>query len=146
MKTSRLARQSGFTLVELLVTMTVAILIAVFAVPSMNNIAIKKNLTSSSEKVAVAFRKARLIARSQNTQVTVSISQGSNAVQLTTPDGNVVQTIKLDAVNADTDLSIQFNAMGTVNTTGSVNLVSTKDGNKSTQVSIDNLFGHITTG
>jgi len=139
-------RQSGFTLIELLVTMAVAVVIAVFAVPSMKNISINKHLNSASEKVAVAFRKARLIARAQNTHITVQLSQGSNTVQLTLPNGDVVQSIKLDEVSADTDLSIQFNALGTVNSTGSINLISTRDTSKSTQISIDNLFGHISAG
>jgi len=146
MRQSQIPRHAGFTLIELLVTMAVAVIIAVVAVPSMQNMVIKKNLSNASEKVAVAFRKARLMARSQNTQITVQLSQGSNTVQLTAPNGDVVQSIQLDGVSADTDLSIQFNSLGTVNTTGSINLVSTKDSNKSTPVSIDNLFGHITTG
>jgi len=146
MKSVKLSRHTGFTLIELLVTMAVAVIIAVFAVPSMKTLVINKNLNNASEKVAVAFRKAKLIARSQNTHITVQLNQGSNTVQLTAPNGDVVQSIKMDGVNADTDLSIQFNALGTVNATGTVNLVSTKDSNKSTQISVDNLFGHITTG
>lgn len=139
-------RQTGFTLVELLVTMAVAVIIGVIAVPSMKTMVVNKNLTAAGEKVSVAFRKARLMARSENTNITVQVTQGSNTVQLTAPDGSVIQNIKLDGVNADTDLSIEFNALGTVNTTGSVTLVSTKDATRSTQVSIDSLFGHITTG
>jgi len=86
------------------------------------------------------------MARSENTKITVQVAQGSNTVQLKSPDGSILQSIKLDGVNANADLSIEFNSLGTVNSTGTVTLVSTKDANRSTQISIDNLFGHISAG
>lgn len=143
---SRKQYQTGFTLIELIVVLAVAAVLAVFAVPSMNNLAVKHNLSNAGEKVALAFNKARRIARSENTKVSVAFSQGSNTIQLSTPDGTVLQRIKLDHVNADTTASVSFNSLGAVNATASITLVSTKDPDKSTQVNVDSLFGHVKIG
>jgi prepilin-type N-terminal cleavage/methylation domain-containing protein len=143
---NRKQSQAGFTLVELAVVLAVAAVLAVFAVPSLNNLAVKHNLSNAGEKVALALTKAKRMARSENTKVVVAFNQGSNTIQLKTPGGTVLQAIKLNHVNADTTGSVSFNSLGAVNTTASITLVSTKDPSKTTQVNVDSLFGHVKIG
>lgn len=138
--------QFGFTLIEILVVLSVAATLSVMVVPSLQSLVIKHSLSNAEDNVAAAFRRAKLTARAENTNIRVEFNEGSDLVQLKLPNDTVLQSIKLSGVTADNSVTFRFNALGTVNAVGDITLVSNQDSNRTTQVRIDTLFGQIKLG
>jgi type IV fimbrial biogenesis protein FimT len=66
----------GFTLVELLVAMSVAMIIATLGVPSMQRFIERNRLKTATEKIVGDLKYARSEAIKQNSEIFVSIQQG----------------------------------------------------------------------
>jgi len=64
-------RQAGFTLVELMVTLAVAVILTVIAVPSFRNITLSNRLTTTANALVGAIDTARMeaVKRNASTQV-----------------------------------------------------------------------------
>lgn len=77
--TTRAPREiRGFTLVELMITVLVAAILLVIAVPSFKGVISRTNLASVNDGLISALRYARTEAVSRGTHVAVSASSGSN--------------------------------------------------------------------
>jgi len=69
-------RQRGFTLIELMTTLAVGVVIVGFAVPSMSTFVKNQRLMTAADSLNVALSKARTIAASSNSYVTVAPIDG----------------------------------------------------------------------
>ncbi|CAM0998289.1 Type II secretion system protein H [Rhodanobacter sp. Root179] len=74
--------QRGFTLVELMVTMTIALVLIMIAVPSFKNIILQNKLTTAANEVVGAINVARMeaIKRNASTQLCGSASNGTDTL------------------------------------------------------------------
>lgn len=96
-------RGRGFTLVELLITMSVAVILIVIAVPSFRNMMLSNKLTTTANEIVGAINTARIeaIKRNANTQFcsNLAASNASSASDVlgtacTTQAGAVVAMVK----------------------------------------------------
>lgn len=138
--------QNGFTLNELIIVLAIAAVFAAVALPGMADSVVRGDLKQAHATVAQALRQAKNEARSRNTRVTVVAENGSKELTLTTLDGHLSQTVRLPSSVSisSADATYIFNALGTVNTTGTITLTSTRDDKQSREVTIANLLGQIT--
>lgn len=67
----------GFTLVELMVTISLMAIIAVIAIPSFNNLMLKQNLNKSTRELVIILNKARSKAALERRAVTVTLNSSS---------------------------------------------------------------------
>ena len=79
-------QQRGFTLIELMVTLAVAVVLLVIAVPSFTNITLSNRLTTTGNDIVSAISTARMeaIKRNANTQLcsNVAASNGTDTLGL----------------------------------------------------------------
>ena len=136
-------KQIGFSLIELAIVLSVASVFAAMATPGFMSMMVKSNLDNAQMDTVQALRKAKNIARSENTNITVEIAENSDVITLKRPNDSIIQTIKLPKVSADSAISFTFNALGTVNNTGTIILVSQRSSYRSVSITIENLFGLI---
>jgi type IV fimbrial biogenesis protein FimT len=114
-------RQRGFTLVELLITMAIALVLIMIAVPSFKNITLTNKLVTTTNDVIHAINVARMeaIKRNASTQL-CSDSSGANTAdgdKLGTECGTQVGAVY--ALSGDNPTQV---LAGTVGITGAVQL------------------------
>jgi type IV fimbrial biogenesis protein FimT len=75
-------RERGFTLVELMITMAVALVLIMIAVPSFKNITLSNKLTTTANDLVGSINLARMeaIRRNASTQLCGDASNGSDAL------------------------------------------------------------------
>lgn len=73
----------GFTLVELMVTISLMAIIAVIAIPSFNNLMLKQNLNKSTRELVITLNKARSKAALERRLVTVTLKPSSEDTKST---------------------------------------------------------------
>jgi type IV fimbrial biogenesis protein FimT len=73
-------RERGFTLVELLITMTIALVLIMIAVPSFKNITLSNKLTTTANDIVNAINVARVeaVKRNSSTQLCSNSSSANN--------------------------------------------------------------------
>lgn len=81
------SRIGGFTLIELMVTLTVAVILIAIAIPSFNYMTVSNKLTTTANEVVTALNTARLEGVKRNNQVTVCSNTGNGADTLGTACG-----------------------------------------------------------
>jgi len=86
-------KSTGFTLVELMITVVIVGILATIALPSFREFIERSNVRSSAESVLNALQLARAEAVRRNEQVTFTLGSGTGATswQVTDAAGNVVQ-------------------------------------------------------
>ncbi|WEN16849.1 GspH/FimT family pseudopilin [Rhodanobacter sp. AS-Z3] len=106
-KLAGLRAQRGFTLVELLVTLTIATILMMIAVPSFKNLTLSNRLTTSANDIVHAINVARMeaIKRNASTQLCSNSSSANSSSDLgaacgdetgavwATKGGNVTQVL-----------------------------------------------------
>jgi len=98
--------KSAFTLVELLITATIVVLLALVALPSFGKYNRSKNLKDKAEEVKDLLENTVTVARDNEDYIAtryITYDSSSNALlvrQSSTPSGNIIKT-----VNLGTDLS-----------------------------------------
>ncbi|WP_330890516.1 prepilin-type N-terminal cleavage/methylation domain-containing protein [Rudaea sp.] len=86
-------RQSGFTLVELMVTLAVLVILAMLAVPSFNDLIEKSRLRGATDDIVNLLNQSRVNAVKLQRDVNVSVSSGTTwcagAISAATPTAGV---------------------------------------------------------
>lgn len=80
-------RSRGFTLIELMITLTVAVILIAIAIPSFNYLTVSSKLTTVSNGLVTALNTARMEAIKRNNLVTSCSNTGNGADTLGTACG-----------------------------------------------------------
>ena len=121
MKTSA---QTGFTLTELLVVLSVVAILATIAVPNFKSLLVTNELNVAQENFVQILNKARNLAMGRSTFATVSIV--GNVATLTLADGSTTSTVTVgDQLSLNGNIDYVFNPTGLATITGDLSLTST---------------------
>ncbi len=124
----------------------VAILAAIL-VPGMGGISARSSLASAQQDLMQAIRKAKSVARNQNTAVTITLVANNSRISLASADGRFTQNIDLPgSIAPDTSAAYRFNPMGLLDQTGTITLISSRDATQTRAVTIQTLFGQLEAG
>ncbi len=108
---SRLASETGFTLTELVITVSIATLGWTMAVPAYTSWTARTDLKAAIMEVSTGLTYSRMAAMNRNTTVTLSLSLAGGRVQMDT--GNVLHTSTMGGgVTAFTGGPISFSSLG----------------------------------
>lgn len=137
-------RQSGFTLVELVIVIAMVAILAGIVVPGLGGMMARSSINTAEQDLMQAFRTAKNVARDRNTSVTITLTLNSSDVALASADGTFNQTVSLPSGTAPNAAdAFVFNPMGLVNKTGAVTLISSRDNTLTRTVTIQTLFGQM---
>lgn len=115
--------QLGISFLELLTVVSIIGIIAFAAAPHFKEMIERQNLNNAKSALFHSLNKAKNIARTESTVVTVSLT--GNVITLTPGNSANTHTTTLpDTINIDSFTSFQFNAMGMATTTAGNNLDS----------------------
>ena len=104
---------AGFTLFEMLITLSILSILMYIAVPFYSEIINKKDLETAKSRIIHSLQKAKRIANAENTFVEINIS--NNKIQLKPQNSSESLSIIIpDRISTDSDISFTFNATGTV--------------------------------
>ncbi len=118
-------RQQGTLLVELLVVVAILAIMAALAAPDMRTIMREHYLKSAQDTLVQSLRKAKYVARSNGTTVTVTIGKGEHEVRLVSDDNTVSDHITLPrSITVSDNVEIVFKPIGTVTGAGNIDLIS----------------------
>ncbi|HQR10171.1 MAG TPA: GspH/FimT family pseudopilin [Casimicrobiaceae bacterium] len=120
-----LAAHRGFTLVELMVALTIASILIVLAVPQYTTWMANSQIRAGAESVASGLRQAQLAAISQNRNSQFTLAANGWNVEMVGPPLTLVQTASLAEGSKHATFSgidstgtasstLQFNALGQV--------------------------------
>lgn len=129
-------RARGITLVEILIVVSVLVVLASFAIPSIGNATARAEMTAAVENVRYSVESARKLARATERRVVLSVSDapgpGGQAITIRRLDGDAedaLQDYRLpDAVRiASATETFTFDRLGLAEQPGRLVLVSTID-------------------
>ncbi len=142
-----LGRNDGFTVVELAIVIAIVAILSAVLVPGMADVFARSSLTTAQQDLMQALRKAKIVARNQNTTVTVTLVAGNPRITLRSANGLFDQNVDLPATVAPRQsATYRFNAMGVLDQTGTITLTSSRDANQTRTVRIQTLFGQLEAG
>lgn len=140
-----LSRAKGITLVEILIVISVLVVLASFAVPTMSSATAKAEMTAAVENVQYSIQSARNAARRNETRVTLGFEarDGRNnrviAVDADNHVGAGFQEFQLpEEIQLVTDQeTFIFDNRGLVENAGTIVLVSSVDDSITSTVSVE---------
>jgi prepilin-type N-terminal cleavage/methylation domain-containing protein len=153
-------RYQGFTIIEMMVALSVLAILLAFATPALQNSAARSDIKQATDQVAQAFARAKNAARINNSGVklTLSTNESNNTITfefLDAPDadkpniaasGESLPDVRLPGKISVTAAISEFNynPMGMIDATGTVTLASTTNPDFSSTVAVNTLLGHVT--
>lgn len=151
-------KQSGFSLIEAMVTIAILVITAYLAVPSITSMYATNEVEAAQQDVVQSFRKAKQFARSVNTTISVvfTLNQKDNTISFALPDGTnqlpdgiILNTVELpgNVAVSSGNATYGFNALGIVDNAnvlpGVITLTSGRDANMTRSVTLLNLLGQL---
>ena len=137
----------GFTVVELAIVIALVAILSSILAPGMADIFARSSLGSAQQDLMQALRKAKIVARNQNTTVAITLTQGSPVIRLQAANGLFSQTTNLPSTITPTaSATYRFNAMGVLDQTGTITLKSSRDATQTRTIRIRTLFGQLEAG
>lgn len=111
---NRIQRQnSGFTLFEMLISLTILSILTFIAIPFYSDIMEKRDLNTAKSRIIHSLQKAKRIANAENTLVDITIA--NNTIQLSPKNKTESLSVKIPGrITTDTDISFTFNSTGTI--------------------------------
>ncbi len=149
---------SGFTILELMLTVTIVSILISIAVPAMINTFARSEIKSAKEGISQTLRKAKHIARTANTTITVEISLNpqNNTITSTLPNGSnqlpdgtrlnnidLPDRIAVSSTNNNTTYSFNSFGMLDIADVGVISLTSTRNTNETGSVRVLNILGQL---
>lgn len=123
--------QSGFSLVELMITVAVIAILSSVAAPALGSMSAGNDLNDAQENIIATLKKARGMAVSRSTLATVTVTPATRAVQLSLADGSQA----IETINVRPDIvigaaaTLVFSAQGTVSAqTGTTSIILSATG------------------
>lgn len=119
-------KQTGVTLVELLVAIAVVAILAAIAVPNMGSMLATNKLNDAQENIMQLLKSAHAMAVANGTFSTITISSASNVISTSYGNGTSAppnMTINSEIAIAADDTLI-FSPNGTVDAAGTVTLTA----------------------
>jgi type IV fimbrial biogenesis protein FimT len=98
-------RQRGFTMIELLVTISIAAIMLTIAIPSFQNFLLNSRLTSHTNDLVLGMAYAKSEAVKRGINVSVCASSNSSTCTGTWQNGWIVRTAAGDVLDAHTSYS-----------------------------------------
>jgi len=135
----RLRNEKGFTLVELLITLTIMSVVGLMATTSFRNFRPRTILNRAAQVVAADAAMTRTYAIRERTNVSLVADEGARSYQIRDANGNVLKTrwfdsdsdLRLDTLNVlNTGDSLTFNARGMLTSSFAVIDVGSTAGSK----------------
>lgn len=134
---------SGFGLIELLVVLAVAAILATLAIPSMRDTIAQRELRNAEQTLAGLIRKTRTEARQRGTPITLRLQSSSATVTIQSADGSFLHTERLQGVTAAQTRQVTFLPTGIVTGDTLLPLRSSRPGGPTSQLEIVSAVGQV---
>jgi len=151
--TMKFHRQSAFTLIELMVTLTILIILLMVALPSFNASMASSELRSAQENLVSAFRYAKTTSRTTGLRVTLTTDASTNIISFSLPNGNNIlpDNTKMNPISLPEKIilttinnSYTFNPNGIINNQSAITIASERVATLNTSIQIVDALGHLT--
>ena len=133
-------KNSGFTLIELMVIISIVTLLAAVAVPNLFAWLPKYRVGGAARNVMSAIEYARLRAIRENSDVDVNFDYANDSVTVDNAAGDTLRRVQwfedVDLINSGLGAVLQFDGQGFANTSGLVTVRNTMDATLSRNISI----------
>jgi len=106
-------KNAGFTLFEMLITLSILGILTYIAVPFYSDIIEKKDLETAKSRIIHSLQKAKRIANAENTFVEINIS--NNTIKLIPQNTSESLSVVIpDRITTESDITFTFNSTGTI--------------------------------
>jgi type IV fimbrial biogenesis protein FimT len=134
----RVARQGGFSLIEMMVVLGIMAIILAVALPAFNAWRESTALQSAEETLMAHIKQARIMAVSGNRSVSVAFTTNSYTVDSTSanPQQYLLSDYSKSLSMTYSTATLQFNSDGTTNVSDTINVKNANGTNKTISVNL----------